>query len=157
MDCPCGGKSFEACCAPFIQGDKSPKTAEELMRSRYTAYTRAEVAYIKTTTIPKDQKEFDLEAAEAWAKESQWLGFELVKKEAGEATDDKGTIEFIARYKADDQIENHHELATFVKVKDVWFFEDGQVITQVVNQAPKVGRNEPCPCGSGKKFKKCCG
>jgi len=157
MDCPCGGKSFETCCAPFIQGDKSPKTAEELMRSRYTAYTRAEVQYIKTTTIPKDQKEFDLEAAESWAKESQWLGFELIKKEAGEATDEKGSIEFIARYKADGQIENHHELATFVKIKDTWFFEDGKVITQVVNTAPKVGRNEPCPCGSGKKFKKCCG
>jgi SEC-C motif-containing protein len=157
MDCPCGGKSFETCCAPFIKGEQSPKTAEELMRSRYTAYTQAEVEYIKNTTIPKDQKEFDLKAAESWAKESQWLGFELLAKEAGEASDDKGSIEFIARYKADGKIENHHELATFVKIKDVWFFEDGKVITQVVNKAPKVGRNEPCPCGSGKKYKKCCG
>jgi preprotein translocase subunit SecA len=27
----------------------------------------------------------------------------------------------------------------------------------VRREAPKVGRNEPCPCGSGKKFKACCG
>lgn len=30
-------------------------------------------------------------------------------------------------------------------------------VAQVKNDAPKVGRNDPCPCGSGKKFKKCCG
>ena len=32
-----------------------------------------------------------------------------------------------------------------------------QVVKQIVNDTPKVGRNEPCPCGSGKKYKKCCG
>ena len=32
-----------------------------------------------------------------------------------------------------------------------------QSIDPIVNQQPKVGRNDPCPCGSGKKFKKCCG
>jgi preprotein translocase subunit SecA len=30
-------------------------------------------------------------------------------------------------------------------------------VKQIVNAAPKVGRNDPCPCGSGKKYKKCCG
>ena len=28
---------------------------------------------------------------------------------------------------------------------------------QVIIETPKIGRNEPCPCGSGKKYKKCCG
>ena len=32
-----------------------------------------------------------------------------------------------------------------------------KVATPVVRDAPKVGRNDPCPCGSGKKYKKCCG
>jgi len=27
----------------------------------------------------------------------------------------------------------------------------------VKNDEPKVGRNDPCPCGSGKKYKQCCG
>ncbi len=157
MDCPCGGKSFETCCAPFIKGDKLPQTAEELMRSRYSAYTMAEIEYIKTTTLPKDQKDFDVEAAKAWAEDSEWLGFDLLQKDAGSATDDKGAIEFLVRYKVDGQIENHHEYSTFEKIEGRWFFVDGKVITQVVNSGPKVGRNDPCPCGSGKKFKKCCG
>ena len=157
MDCPCGGKTFETCCAPFIKGDKLPQTAEELMRSRYSAYTKAEIEYIKTTTLPKDQKDFDVEAAKAWAEDSEWLGFELLQKEAGSATDEKGSIEFLVRYKVDGQIENHHEYSTFEKIEGRWFFVDGKVITQVINSAPKVGRNDPCTCGSGKKFKKCCG
>ncbi len=34
----------------------------------------------------------------------------------------------------------------------------GQIkVTQIKHDQPKVGRNEPCPCGSGKKYKKCCG
>ncbi|MCA9066876.1 MAG: SEC-C domain-containing protein, partial [Planctomycetaceae bacterium] len=32
-----------------------------------------------------------------------------------------------------------------------------KTIAPIVNDEPKVGRNDPCPCGSGKKYKKCCG
>ena len=51
-----------------------------------------------------------------------------------------------------------HESATFKKEEGVWYFDDSEFpFQQVVNEGPKVGRNDPCPCGSGKKFKKCCG
>jgi preprotein translocase subunit SecA len=33
----------------------------------------------------------------------------------------------------------------------------GRAVQQVVRKTPKVGRNDPCPCGSGKKYKHCCG
>ena len=35
--------------------------------------------------------------------------------------------------------------------------DEGGMNKTVVNQGPKVGRNDPCPCGSGKKYKNCCG
>ncbi len=157
MICPCGLKNYEECCAPFIEKNVTPTTAEELMRSRYTAYTKGDIDYIKKTSHPKDQDEFDMAAAKSWAEDSEWMGFRIIRSEQGAATDSKGIIEFIVRYKMNGQIENHHEVSTFVKIDDQWYFEDGKIITQVVNETPKVGRNEPCPCESGKKYKKCCG
>ena len=35
--------------------------------------------------------------------------------------------------------------------------KEGGINKTIVNQSPKVGRNDPCPCGSGKKYKNCCG
>lgn len=35
--------------------------------------------------------------------------------------------------------------------------EFSEVVAPVVRQEPKIGRNDKCPCGSGKKYKKCCG
>lgn len=156
MSCPCGGKSFEVCCGPFVSGEKLPETAEQLMRSRYTAYATGNIEYIKSTTAPADQKDFDTEAAKNWAVDSDWKGFDLISKDKGEATDEEGIIEFVARYKINDKVESHHEVSSFKKIDGRWFFMDGQIITQVVNRGDKVGRNDPCICGSGKKFKKCC-
>lgn len=156
MNCPCGGSSFKECCGQYLEDGKMPTTAEQLMRSRYTAYATGNVDYIKETTAPADQKDFDMEAAKNWAADSEWKGFEILSKDKGEATDEEGIIEFVARYRINDKVESHHEVSSFKKIDGRWFFMDGQIITQVVNRDNKVGRNEPCPCGSGKKFKKCC-
>lgn len=157
MKCPCGGKSYEECCAPYITGKAKPEVAEALMRARYTAYATGNIEYIKETTIPEEQEEFDLATAQAWSRESEWLGFELIKSEGGAADQDEAKIEFVASYKVKGKRENHHEISTFKKIDGEWFFADGEIIVQVVNRQPKVGRNDPCTCGSGKKFKKCCG
>ncbi len=67
-------------------------------------------------------------------------------------------VEFIASYAQDGLAENHHEVSTFRKVNGSWLYESGRIITETVTRsAPKVGRNDPCPCGSGKKYKQCCG
>ncbi|MBT8492606.1 MAG: SEC-C domain-containing protein, partial [Deltaproteobacteria bacterium] len=73
------------------------------------------------------------------------------------ATDD--IVEFIARYKARGADLHHHERSTFAQQDGEWFYRDGQIVKPktVVKDSPKVGRNSPCPCGSGKKYKKCCG
>jgi len=40
--------------------------------------------------------------------------------------------------------------------RDVWEEDDAPLFEPYVRAAPKLGRNNPCPCGSGKKYKKCC-
>jgi SEC-C motif-containing protein len=158
-DCPCGsGKTYGRCCKPFIDGKKKPPTAEGLMRSRYTAFTQSDAKYLTSTLHPDQREGHDEAETKDWADRSEWMGFELVEAVDGGKDDDTGTIEFIAKYKVDGKVVEHHEKAEFEKVDDEWVFTDGQLVKKrpMVRDAPKIGRNDPCPCGSGKKYKKCC-
>jgi SEC-C motif-containing protein len=77
--CPCGNeRSYKNCCGPIIEGKLSAQTAEELMRSRYTAFTLANGDYLMNshhadTRNPKDQK-----SIEKWAKSVNWLKLEVL-------------------------------------------------------------------------------
>jgi len=157
-NCPCGSaQSYSDCCEPLIAGKRLALTAEQLMRSRYTAYTKAEIDYLFETTHPDYRKGYDHEGTRAWAENSGWQGLEIVGSEAGTAADSAGEVEFIARYKEKGVSRAHHELANFAKLKGKWYFTEGRAATQRPITSSKVGRNDPCPCGSGEKYKKCCG
>lgn len=169
MSCPCGSEeSFENCCHLFLSGEEKPKTAEALMRSRYSAYTKGDIAYIKKTLAPESQHDFDEAASKAWAENAQWLGLSVLSTTNGQAGDKKGRVEFMVKYKEGDDIYEYHENSDFRKnEKGEWLFVDGKSHVNkegeergsgepVVREGPKVGRNDPCPCGSGKKYKKCC-
>ncbi|MGM0564821.1 MAG: YchJ family protein [Pseudomonadota bacterium] len=156
--CPCGsGAAFADCCQHYIQGEPAP-TAEALMRSRYTAYTKAEMDYIESTHDTDTRGELDMDVARRWAENSDWINLEIIATEGGGESDEDGTVEFKVNYRVNGDRQVHHELSEFVKKDGVWFYHDGKPpqISQVVNSSPKVGRNDPCPCGSGKKYKKCC-
>lgn len=157
--CPCcSGLEYVKCCEPFIKGIKIPVTASELLRARYTAHVVCEVPYIISTVHPDHAEQHDENVIRKWASESQWDGLEIIKTEKGEAADDVGFVEFIARYREKQKKHEHHEIAKFTKKDGKWYFYDSDIpFKQVVNDGPKTGRNDPCPCGSGKKFKKCCG
>lgn len=155
--CPCGSdRSFDDCCAPFLSGAAVAPTAEALMRSRYTAYTKGDVEYVERTHLPATRDGFDRASAERWMSGSDWLGLTICGTEAGGPDDDAGVVEFECRYRMDGAIHTHREISRFVRVEGAWFFEDG-VLAPRTRTAPKAGRNDPCPCGSGKKYKKCCG
>lgn len=173
--CACGSsKPFSECCEPFIEGKRLPETAEQLMRSRYTAYTVGNIDYIRDTLAPESRHDFDYKATKQWSQQAKWKSLRIVSSKKGGTDDRDGTVEFIATYlHGKDGIE-HHEVAEFRRDdKDQWFFVDGDSHTHregeghhhhppvkretVVRDAPKVGRNDPCVCGSGKKYKKCCG
>ena len=127
VTCVCGlGASNETCCLPLIRGEQMPATAEELMRSRYAAYVLGEVDYIVESTDPDHREGVDRDSTAVWAKESQWLGFELLGKEGGEAGDEEGSVEFVARYKLRGLTVAHREHSTFRKRDGRWYFVDGK-------------------------------
>lgn len=171
MTCPCGtGQSFETCCGPFLSGQAMPETAEKLMRARYTAFTKADLGYIEKTLAPESRKEFDAEGTKAWAETAKWKGLQILETDKGGTTDKKGTVEFVATYETDGETLEHHEVSNFRKNdRGQWLFVDGDAHSHkageghhhhakpqtVQREEPKIGRNDPCPCGSGKKYKKC--
>ena len=159
-NCPCNsGKKYGECCGPILDGIARAETAEALMRARYSAYVTEHIKFLKTSATRAVQEEFDEQASTVWSRAATWHGLEIIRTEKGQASDKTGVVEFRATYTANNEFCNHHEVATFVKEDDGWKFEDGQLVGEkpMQREQPKVGRNDPCPCGSGKKYKKCCG
>ena len=127
------------------------------MRSRYTAFATQEIRYLEVSHDPETRHQFDEEQAKEWSSKAEWSGFEILKLQDGGPDDDTGVVEFVAHYSIEGEAINHHEISEFRKRKGEWFFHDGREVPVTVRrQSPKVGRNDPCPCGSGKKYKKCC-
>ncbi len=156
--CPCGtGKNYNDCCEPFIKGAKKAPTAEALMRSRYTAFAVGELDHVERTHHASTRKELDMEGVKSWALNSEWLGLEILGTENGKEKDSTGKVEFKCKFIFNEAPQTHHELSTFEKVDGEWFFVDGVMRNATVRRTePKIGRNDPCSCGSGKKAKKCC-
>ena len=158
--CPCGSDSAYAdCCEPVIKGVTPAQTAVQLMRARYSAYAKMETDFLFDSLHPKYREDYDPKQTRQWAAESEWEGLEIVNTENGGKDDAAGKVEFIADYTVKGDKNRHHELALFEKYNDAWYFTDGSAVPpkQVVRTGPKIGRNDPCPCQSGKKYKKCCG
>lgn len=133
------------------------KTAEELMRARYHAYETCDMEFIKESHDPDNTDGIDWAECEKWARESQWLGLEIISTTKGGEDDKDGIVEFKATYIENGKTIVHHERSYFVKKNGVWFYQKWLPITSTRINENRVGRNDPCPCGSGKKYKKCCG
>ena len=129
MNCYCcSDRKFEDCCQPFISGNKKVSTAEDLMRSRYSAYATVAVEYIVRSTHPATRKFLVAGEIENWAKTSRWQKLEIISKTEGEAKDKKGFVEFKAYYMDENnQPQIHHEISEFRKELGKWFFYDGKV------------------------------
>ena len=158
--CPCGsGKKYADCCEPIIKGTVKAQTPEALMRARYTAYVKQEIDFI-INSCEKGEKiaEIDRKATEDWSKNSTWHGLKILRTEKGGPDDTEGIVEFECIYTQKGIRDDHHEISGFRKIDGEWLYSEGVVRpTTVVREGRKVGRNEPCPCGSGKKYKNCCG
>lgn len=157
--CPCGtGLAYTNCCEPIIKGQRPAETAEALMRARYSAYVKVETDFIFESTHAKHREGYDHIGTKEWAENAEWQGLEIIAATDGGSADTTGEVEFIARFSEKGEPRVHHELGLFKKENETWFFTDGKAVTKkpVVRTAPKIGRNDPCICGSGQKFKKCC-
>lgn len=116
--CPCGGTSYDQCCGRFIDKAEVPQTAEQLMRSRYTAYTLRNEAYLKATWHPTTRPTEEIAKDDG----TKWLGLD-VRRHVPDG--DKATVEFVARYKIGGRAHRLHEVSRFVREDGRWFYVDG--------------------------------
>jgi len=157
--CPCNSRRpYADCCEPIVAGARQAATAEELMRARYSAYARGAIEFIISSTHPDRRSECDEKAITSWSRNSDWTSLEIVSTEDGGIDDNEGKVEFIARYTEDRMKKTLHETGTFRRVDGKWHYVDGSIHPPkpFIRGEGKVNRNDPCPCGSGKKYKKCC-
>jgi len=158
--CPCGsGKTLEECCGPILDGSREAVSAEGLMRARYSAFPEKRIDFLGRSLHPSHRDDYDEVATRRWANQSDWLGLQILAVEGGGEEDDRGRVEFIARYREKGVLRSYHESSEFARYRGRWYFVSGETIRPEarVRDTAKVGRNDPCPCGSGKKYKKCCG
>jgi SEC-C motif-containing protein len=158
--CPCGSQaSYASCCRPLITAEQPAATAEQLMRSRYSAYVKKEIGYILSSLHPDYRKDYDEKSTRSWAEGAAWHHFEVLDTKQGGPGDDEGQVEFVATYTEQGIKKEHREVSSFKKEGGSWYFTTGKTLPPkpVVRVVPKTGRNDPCACGSGKKSKKCCG
>jgi SEC-C motif domain protein len=153
--CPCwSGLSFDACCGPYLKGEGAPSSCEALMRSRFSAFQLRRPEYIleswDLSTRPSHLG-FDKD-------ERRWSSLQIVHTIGGQADDERGVVEFKATYELGDDTYLFHEVSRFVRQRGQWAYLDATFPYhgKIAHQG-KTLKNAPCPCGSGKKFKKCCG
>ncbi len=158
--CPCGsGLSPAACCEPIIAGELSAPTAEALMRARYSAHVTGAYDYLEKSLFSGVREKTDTARMRQWSEAVEWKGLEVHSTEGGGESDETGAVSFSAHYSVNGVDQEMREDATFVREEGEWRYMDGSVHghTPYRRENPKTGRNDPCPCGSGKKHKKCCG
>lgn len=147
--CPCGsGKKLSDCCQPLHAGTSKAATAEQLMRSRYSAFALNLIDYIVKTTAQYQQPLLDIPAIAGWSKSNHWLGLEVVQHlpKLGKR---HAKVEFKAYFEDSAGKQCHHELSSFVQINNDWYFLDPTV-------SMKLSLKSDCLCGSGQKFKHCC-
>lgn len=143
MQCYCDSKKdFNECCEIFLSQKEFPSTPLDLMRSRYSAYATANAEYILHTAT--EQNRYEDEPIGEFCKNVTWLGLDIIYAK-------DNIVEFKAYYKGLDGIKMQHERSSFVLEDGIWLYDSGVFLNS------KIQRNEPCPCKSGKKYKKCCG
>lgn len=125
IPCPCGHGDYTHCCAPLITHQALPDTAEQLMRSRYTAFVLQDADYLQYTwhpdTFPKEPL-FDTNT------QTKWLRLEVKHYQPIDAT--HATVEFIAHYKVQGRAQQLHEISRFTQIPDNnhtlhWVYVDG--------------------------------
>ncbi len=119
------------------------------MRSRYSAHVVANVDYLINSWKPDDPNQLSRQDIAHWAQSSQWLGLHILDATAGGNHETEDWVEFCAIFIAENtpKAQLHRERSRFVKDAGRWFYVEGNPI--------ETSRNESCPCGSGKKYKRC--
>jgi len=113
------------CCEPIISGRKEAITAEALMRSRYTAFTQANVNYLLSSHSVLTRPVKERKIIERWAKSVVWIGLAILKTDSGEANDETGYVEFKALFLQNGTPDQIHEKSFFQRENWKWVYVSG--------------------------------
>lgn len=150
MQCYCGsGHLLAECCHKIWQQDGDIVSAERVMRARYTAYVQGNIHFLQITTLPIQQPALDIVQITQWSQQTEWLGLRVLSHDLATHSEQHAWVVFEVICRENGQIYTHHERSAFVKDTMSWRFIDPTV-------SLKTERNQPCICGSAKKFKRCC-
>lgn len=150
--CLCGSQlAFSDCCQPYLSAQSYPATPEQLMRSRYSAFVQRNASYLIDTHAASTRPQGLYEQLQRSFATTTWLSLHIVDAPAPSA--ESGQVEFVAFFREQGKaaLEQIHERSEFIFTDQRWVYHSGQHLP-----ALKIQRNAPCPCGSGKKHKKCC-
>ncbi len=152
MLCPCQSERiYTECCQPIIEQDEIARSPEDLMRSRYTAYYLKHIDYLYQTQAPETRTEHLYAEIEAFANAVQFINLSVLSSQI--MTEHQGQVEFIAKYIDHHDLITMRECSDFIKIDQLWYYTSGDVRFEKT----KINRNQLCVCGSGKKYKRCCG
>jgi SEC-C motif-containing protein len=143
-----------AAALPILVAKKKPATAEQLMRSRYSAFFYNNTAYLLATMHPDKQDPKSEEQLGNTVEQCEWITLKILECKKGTAEDEQGVVEFIASYREAGRQGFLYERSDFSKLGGEWFYVDGEIKDP---STISLNRNEMCWCGSGNKFKKCHG
>ena len=123
MNCPCGSnKSYADCCGKPHKNLSTATTAEQLMRSRYSAFVLGNGNYLMDSHHSSTRPIKEKKSIEAWAKSVSWIRLEILDKEKGGINDQRGTVTFNAYFFENGKVEVIHEKSDFVKENGLWMY-----------------------------------
>ena len=148
--CLCNSQlNYGDCCQPYHLDIKTPATPEQLMRSRFSAYALKNASYVFKTYAKEKQAQNPVNEIADFANSCRFVN--LVVRDT-QQSDERGYVAFNAYYFYQNLYCELDEKSDFIKEDGEWRYLEG-IINPVADI--KVARNDPCPCASGKKYKKC--
>lgn len=153
--CPCCSNiNFNDCCAPILGGSPAP-TPEALVRSRYTAFVKKKLDFVERTHAPEVRADFNMAEAARLADEVEWDNLRI---HSSKIYGDLAEVEYVVSFRKEQKPIKGATASKFRKENGEWLYVSSKPAPHIANLrvAPKIGRNDSCPCGSGRKFKKCC-
>lgn len=123
VSCACGSsKLYKDCCEVFHKDISKVESALQLMRSRYTAFTKGMGNYLMDSHHSSTRPLSEKKAIENWANSVEWKKLEILNTTTGKKTDLKGTVEFKAYFFERNKLEFIHENSQFMRENGVWMY-----------------------------------
>ena len=125
MNCPCNRLiNYEECCGKIHTTIFNAQSAEELMRSRYSAFVLDKMDYLKLSHASSTVHTFNFKSVSKWTKSVKWLKLEIISLKNGLVSDINGFVEFKAFYEEDSKIQFIHGYSRFIKENNHWVYLD---------------------------------